>query len=98
MPFGIKTDLEIFSGFGKKEMLSALVMVLICGIIDLIIYFFTRNTFLSISIIIISVAVSIALFTKDGYTNSSVVDILVRIVRFKKSQKYYPYIYKEERA
>lgn len=98
MPFGIKTYSEIFSGFGKNEMLSASVTVLICGIIDLIIYFFTRNTFLSISIIIISVAVSIALFTKDGYTNSSVVDILVRIVRFKKSQKYYPYIYKDERA
>ncbi len=65
------------------------------GIIDALIYFSTKNLIFCVVFILVSVGGSIMMLTKDT-TNLSVVDQIRNMLRFAKSQKYYPYKYRDE--
>lgn len=48
IPLGLKTRTEIFDGFVKEEIFKSIILTLIAGAIDTIIYMLTKNTALSV--------------------------------------------------
>ena len=95
IPLGLKEKNELWDGFGKEEAIKALIFNIFTGIIDALIYFPTKNLIFCVVFILVSVGGSIMMLTKDT-TNLSVVDQIRNMLRFAKSQKYYPYKYRDE--
>jgi len=95
IPQGLKTRVEIFDGFGKEELFKTIMVTIIVGILDILYYLIFKNTVVSIVTILVAIAGSVMMLTKD-HTNISVVDQVGFMVRFARSQKYYPYKYQEE--
>ena len=92
---GLKTRVEIFDGFGKEELFKTIIITLIAGIIDAGIYILTQNTVISVVFMLISIAGTVVMLTKDK-TNISVVDQIGFMIKFYKSQKKYSYKYMNE--
>ncbi|MBV1758075.1 MAG: hypothetical protein KMY55_09560 [Dethiosulfatibacter sp.] len=95
IPQGLKTRVEIFDGFGKEELFKTIMVTIIVGILDIMYYLIFKNTVVSIVTILVAIAGSVIMLTKD-HTNISVVDQVGFMVRFARSQKYYPYKYQDE--
>ena len=95
IPLGLKEKNELWDGFGKEEAIKALIFNIFTGIIDALIYLSTKNLIFCVVFILVSVGGSIMMLTKDT-TNLSVVDQIRNMLRFAKSQKYYPYKYRDE--
>ena len=95
IPQGLKTRVEIFDGFGKEELFKTIMVTIIVGILDILYYLIFKNTVVSIVTILVAIAGSVMMLTKD-HTNISVVDQVGFMVRFARSQKYYPYKYQDE--
>ena len=95
IPLGLKERNELWDGFGKEEAIKALIFNIITGIVDALIYLSTKNLIFCVVFILVSVGGSIMMLTKDT-TNLSVVDQIRNMLRFAKSQKYYPYKYRDE--
>jgi hypothetical protein len=95
IPQGLKTRVEIFDGFGKEELFKTIMVTIIVGILDIMYYLIFKNTVVSIVTILVAIAGSVMMLTKD-HTNISVVDQVGFMVRFARSQKYYPYKYQDE--
>ena len=90
IPLGLKERNELWDGFGKDEAIKALIFIGIIGILDIVIFLQTRNIVFCVVAILIAVFGSIMMLTKDT-TNLSAVDQISNMIRFSKSQKYYPY-------
>lgn len=90
IPLGLKERNEFWDGFGKDEFIKALIFITFTGVIDIFIYIFKRNIIFSVVFILVSIGGSLAMLTKD-ITNLSAVDQIENMIRFSKSQKYYPY-------
>ncbi len=95
IPLGLKERNELWDGFGKVEAIKALILNAFTGIISVIIFLTTRNLIFCVVFILVSVGGSIMMLTKDT-TNLSVVDQVKNMLRFAKSQKHYPYKYRDE--
>lgn len=95
IPQGLKTRVEIFDGFGKEELFKTIMVTIIVGILDIMYYLIFKNTVVSIVTILVAIAGSVMMLTKD-HTNISVVDQVGFMIRFARSQKYYPYKYQDE--
>ena len=95
IPMGLKEKNELWDGFGKSEAIKALIFNAVTGAIDILIYITTKNLIFSVVFILVSVGGSIMMLTKDT-TNLSVVDQINNMIRYAKSQKYYPYKYRDE--
>ncbi|MCF8019054.1 hypothetical protein JR334_11905 [Clostridia bacterium] len=95
IPQGLKTRVEIFDGFGKEELFKTIMVTIVVGILDIMYYLIFKNTVVSIVAILVAIAGSVMMLTKD-HTNISVVDQVGFMVRFARSQKYYPYKYQDE--
>ncbi len=95
IPQGLKTRVEIFDGFGNEELFKTIMVTIIVGILDILYYLIFKNTVVSIVTILVAIAGSVMMLTKD-HTNISVVDQVGFMVRFARSQKYYPYKYQDE--
>lgn len=95
IPQGLKTRVEIFDGFGKEELFKTIMVTIVVGILDILYYLIFKNTVVSIVTILVAIAGSVMMLTKD-HTNISVVDQVGFMVRFARSQKYYPYKYQDE--
>ena len=95
IPLGIKTEPEFFSGFGKKQMFQAAIGSLGFGLIAFLIWFTTRSVSGTVVTILAGIAGSVMMTAKDQ-TNLSVIDQCSNLVRFYRSQKYYPYRYNFE--
>ncbi len=95
IPLGLKERNELWEGFGKDEAIKALIFNMFTGVIDFLVYIFTKNMMFCIVFILVSVGGSIMMLTKD-ITNLSVVDQIKNMLRYAKSQKYYPYKYQDE--
>lgn len=91
IPYGIKTRKEIFNGFSTEELVKSSIVIAICGGIDVVIWLVTRNTFLCMSLLMVSMIISVAMFTKDSYLNISPVEQIKFMIRYSNSQKKYPY-------
>lgn len=95
IPQGLKTRVEIFDGFGKEELMKTILVTIGVGILDVIYYLIFKNTVVSIVTILVAMAGSVMMLTKD-HSNISVVDQVGFMVRFARSQKIYPYKYLDE--
>jgi hypothetical protein len=95
IPQGLKTRVEIFDGFGKEELFKTIIVTIVIGILDIIYYLIFKNTVVSIVTILVVIAGSVMMLTKDR-SNISVVDQVGFMIRFARSQKYYPYKYQDE--
>jgi hypothetical protein len=95
IPQGLKTRVEIFDGFGKEELFKTIIVTIVVGILDIMYYLIFKNTVVSIVTILVAIAGSVMMLTKDR-SNISVVDQVGFMIRFARSQKYYPYKYQDE--
>ena len=95
IPQGLKTRVEIFDGFGKEELVKTILVTLVAGSIDALLFLMFRNVVTSVVFMLISISASVMMLTKDK-TNVSVVDQVGFMVRFARSQKIYKYKYLEE--
>ncbi|MBM7562913.1 hypothetical protein [Fusibacter tunisiensis] len=95
IPQGLKTRVEIFDGFGKEELFKTIIVTIVVGILDIMYYLIFKNTVVSIVTILVAIAGSVMMLTKDR-SNISVVDQVGFMIRFSRSQKYYPYKYQDE--
>ncbi|GHU90902.1 hypothetical protein FACS1894202_11480 [Clostridia bacterium] len=90
IPMGIKSDAEIFTGFGRKELYKSIVASLVCAAIAIVYYLISGNVTATVVSIFTTTAGSVFAFTKDN-TNLSVAAQLMNMARFAKSQKVYRY-------
>ncbi len=95
IPMGVKTEPELFSGFGKKEFGRAFIGSVICCVIALLIWIFTANVAMTMIMVLTGIFGSVIMTTRDS-NNLSVVDQLINMMSFARSQKIYPYRYKDE--
>jgi hypothetical protein len=95
IPQGLKTRVEIFDGFGKEELFKTVLVTLVAGGIDALLFLIFRNVVTSVVFMLIAIAGSVMMLTKDK-NNISVVDQVGFMVKFAKSQKVYKYKYLEE--
>ena len=95
IPQGLKTQVEIFDGFGKEELFKTIIITLIAALVDGVIYLITKNTAIAVVFILTAIAGSVMMLTKDK-TNISVVDQIGFMIKFFRSQKKYKYKYLDE--
>ena len=95
IPQGLKTRVEIFDGFGKEELVKTILVTLVAGGIDALLFLIFRNVVTGVVFMLIAISGSVMMLTKDK-TNISVVDQVAFMVRFARSQKVYKYKYLEE--
>lgn len=95
IPQGLKTRVEIFDGFGKEELVKTILVTLVAGGIDALLFLIFRNVVTSVVFMLIAISGSVMMLTKDK-NNISVVDQVGFMIRFAKSQKVYKYKYMEE--
>ena len=95
IPMGVKPENELFKGFGKKQMLQAFIGAAVGGVIAVLIFLISQNVTYTIVAALASVAGSVMMTIKDD-SNLSVVDQIRFMLRFRRSQKLYPYRYGDE--
>ena len=95
IPQGLKVRVELFDGFGKEELFTTILVTIVVGVMDVLFYLLFRNVVTSVVTILVAIAGSVMMLTKDK-TNISVVDQIGFMVRFARSQKVYKYKYLEE--
>ncbi|WP_243115981.1 hypothetical protein [Petrocella atlantisensis] len=95
IPQGLKTRVEIFDGFGKEELVKTILVTLVAGGIDALLFLIFRNVVTSVVFMLIAISGSVMMLTKDK-TNISVVDQVGFMMKFARSQKVYKYKHLEE--
>lgn len=95
IPQGLKVRVEIFDGFGKEELFKTILVTIVAGVIDALLYLIFKNVVMSVVMILVAIAGSVMMLTKDK-TNISVVNQIGFMIRFARSQKIYKYKYLEE--
>ena len=95
IPLGVKTEVEVFPGFGKKQMFQAAIGSMSFGLIAFLIWLITGSVSGTVVTVLAGIAGSVMMTAKDA-NNLSVVDQCINMFRFARSQKYYPYRYGEE--
>ncbi|SHH59201.1 hypothetical protein [Sporanaerobacter acetigenes] len=90
IPMGLKEKNEYWDGFGKDEAIKTLITVGISTLIDVFIYFITKNIVLCSVVFLTSIGGSIMFFVKDT-TNLSAYNQICNMINFAKSQKKYEY-------
>lgn len=96
IPQGLKLRKEIFNGYGKEELMKTILVTIVAGIIDVLQFFITRNTVVTIVFILVAVSGAVLMLTKDN-SNISVVDQMGFIIKYQFGEKKYKYVYKMER-
>jgi len=95
IPMGVKPETELFNGFGRKQLFQSVIGSLGAGVIAAAIWLFSGNVTTTVIVVLAGIVGSVMMTTKDQ-SNLSVVDQLQNMIRFAKSQKYYPYRYGDE--
>jgi len=95
IPQGLKTRVEIFDGYGKEELLKTIIVTLVVGAVDAVLFLIFRNVVMSVVLMLVAIFGSVMMLTKDK-TNISVVDQVGFMIRYARSQKIYKYKYIEE--
>ncbi len=95
IPQGLKTRVEIFDGYAKEELFITIIVTMLAGVISFLIYMLTNKTAISIGTLLVTIAASVIMQTKDK-NNISVVDQVGFMIRFRRSQKVFKYKYLDE--
>jgi hypothetical protein len=96
IPQGLKLRSEIFNGFSKEELIKTIVVTLIAGLVDVLLFLMTQNMVLTVVFILVAVSGTVLMLTKDS-SNISVVDQVGFLIKYQFRQKKYMYVYKLER-
>lgn len=90
IPDGVKSEHEIFNGFGKREFIQSVVGSLFgCGAAA-VIWLSCGNIAATVVAVLSGIFGSVMMCTKDQ-NNMNVADQVMDMVRFSKSQQIYPY-------
>lgn len=95
IPQGLKTRVEIFNGYGKEELHKTILVTIIAAIVDGLCFLVFRNTVVSVVFMLVAIAGSVMMLTKD-HLNVSVVDQVGFMIKFARSQKKFKYKYLDE--
>lgn len=93
IPYGVKIENEIISDFGRKEMKHFVVGLVLSAVFALLIYFITGNPLAVIACGAVGAAGSFQA-SKRGAYSQSVVDIVISMISFYRSQQNFEYVYK----
>jgi hypothetical protein len=96
IPASAKTQAEIFSGFGKNELLKSIVGAAAGFAVAALAYLISKEITLAVMTAIASIFASVVLCAKIENVGQSAVDIVADQIRFSRSQKIYPYRYLNE--
>jgi len=91
IPQGIKHTNEKFNGIPDDQLIRIGIILGFFAVCDLIFYLITQNTPISMGAFLVQFFGTAMFFKRDENTNISVADTIRFLVRFKKSQKHYPY-------
>lgn len=92
IPYGIKIEKEIFTGFGKKELKHLIISVLITAALSLILYLITQNPLMVVVTAVMGLLLSFWICSKQPYSQS-VIEILKSIITYCRTQQKFEYIY-----
>ena len=95
IPMGVKTENELFNGFGKRELIQSLIGSLFGGAFAAVLWLVTQNVAMTVVCVLTGIFGSVLMTTKD-INNQSVVDQTYNMIRFMKEQQIYPYRYMDE--
>lgn len=91
IPIGLKTEKEIYTGFGKNELIQAVIGTVIIAAVDILISLIILNNLPAfIIVLLLGIFVSVMCVHKD-ITNLSVLDMTVNLYKYMRSQKIYYY-------
>ena len=91
IPTGLKTEKEIYTGFGKNELIQAVIGTVIIAVLDVLISLIILNNLPAfIIVLLLGIFVSVMCVQKD-ITNLSVLDMTVNLYKYMRSQKIYYY-------
>ena len=90
IPLGVKPESEWFPGFGQRQLGQAAIGTAIAIGIALILWLLSGSIPLVMVVFLVGVSASVMMTTKDRH-NLSVLDQMMFMLRFAKSQKFYPY-------
>ncbi|MFS0723691.1 hypothetical protein [Paenibacillus sp. 1P07SE] len=90
IPLGVKPEAEWFPGFGQRQLGQSAVGSLAAVGIALFLWLMGGSVPLAMVVFLIGVSASVMMTTKDRH-NLSVLDQITFMIRFAKSQKFYPY-------
>lgn len=93
IPLNVRKRKELIAGYGQQEAIITVVMSIIGFMIGLIIYGFNQKIEYVLIIPIVIGFLTVVMIIKDQ-TNTSLLDSLIRLYWFNKSQKRYEYKYK----
>ncbi len=96
MPNGLRMKKEFFPGYTKDELIPTIISCMLFIMIDCILFICgNRNVGLLFFIPLIGTS-TVAFSLIKGELNLSPIDVLKQEIAFAQSQKYYPYIAKQE--
>jgi len=91
IPAGLKTQREIYSGFGKKELRQAIFATLVIAAIDVFVgLLMLNNLAIFVIVLFLGIFMSVMCVQKDT-TNLSVLDMVTNLYNYLRSQKKYYY-------
>lgn len=96
MPSGLKMKKEYFPGFGKEEFIPTLISGFVFLIIDSVLFIAGIHNITILFLVPLFGIGAVGMMQIKGELNLSPVDIIKLELQFAKSQKYYPYIAKNE--
>lgn len=96
MPYGLRMKKEYFRGFGKDELIPTIIAFVICLMIDCVLYMIGMHAIGILFFVPVIGTSTVGMMLIKGELNLSPVDIIRLEISFSKSQKIYPYVYKNE--
>lgn len=90
IPLGVKPEAEWFPGFGQRQLGQTTIGSLAAAAISLFLWLMGGSVPLAMVVFLVGVSASVMMTTKDRH-NLSVLDQIMFMIRFAKSQKFYPY-------
>lgn len=90
IPSGVKSENELFNGFGKRELLQSTAGALFGCLTAGVVWLLFRNVAATVVTILTGIFGSVMMCTKDQ-NNLSVADQIVNMIRFSRKQQIYPY-------
>jgi len=91
IPTGLKTQKEIYSGFGKNEMIQAVIGTVVISVLDVLFALILFNNLpVFIIVLLLGIFMSVMCVQRD-VTNLSVLDMIVNLYNYMRSQKKYHY-------
>lgn len=94
IPYGLNIEREYFPGFGSKQLRQSAAGAFIITALSVFIFLLSNSIPVLIIIIIAGGAASVAITVRDTVMGISVLDQIINIIRFKREQQRFMYVYK----